>query len=418
MKSNRNTLLIVLIAVLALALILFFFFNEEDRYNWRPTYSNQNEQPYDISLFKKTLEASYGEDNFSVVKNLNTDTAFGEAENALFIYIHPEPRLDSVELAQLDTFTARGNRVLISSSSPANLLRERFSDCLPNDSASRRYTDYFRAKTAYLSLKKFRNDTALPLRYMVRDEKLRFPWPYFDLQECESAEAITLGTFKAIDRNFVNFIRINNGDGAYYLHATPLLFTNYHFQRKADFEHTQKLLSMIPKVDILYYEPDYFTPATAANNQPPISESPLRFILANPPLKWAWYLIIALTVIYVFNTVRRRQKAIPVFSLPQNETANYLDVVSRMYQKEGRHKHIIGIQEKLLKRHLQNKYRINIRLNDADAVDEAARRLQMETRYIKQFFSGLERAKNNSTLTDEEFKNTIDKIQEFYRKCP
>lgn len=164
-------------------------------------------------------------------------------------------------------------------------------------------------------------------------------------------------------------------------------------------------------VDLEYAESDYA-------NKPPVSESPLRFILANPPLKWAWYLILILTIIYVFNAMRRTQKPIPVYTLPENDTANYLDVVSRLYQKEGNHKHIIGIQEKLLHRHLRNKYRLNFNKPNQEFYIDAAKRLQMTPIYLKEKMTMLERAKNNSTLSDEEFKNIIDQIKEFYQKCP
>lgn len=416
MKENRNTIIFVLIGVVLALLTAYFFFNQDERYDWYPTYNNKTDQPYDISLFKKTLQASYGADYFKIVRNLNSDSIFAKAENALFVYVTPNPGFDSSEIAALNAFTEKGNRVFISSNNPGRLLRNLFHDCLPNDSAVRKYSDYQRAKTIDLSLVKFNTDTALSLRYMVRDEKIRFPWPYFDLQDCELEKATVLGTFEAIDKKYTNFIHIDHGDGGYYLHATPLLFTNYHFKRKQGFEHSQRLLSLIPHVRIFYYEPEYLR--SSDSQEPPISESPLRFILSNPPLKWAWYLIIGLTLIFVFNSVRRRQKAIPVFSLPANETANYLDVVSRMYQKEGRHKHILGIQEKLIKRHLQNKYRLNLRVKDPESIEEAATRLKMPASYIRQLFTEIDRAKNNSTLTDEEFKNLIVKIKEFYRKCP
>ncbi len=416
MKDNRNTLIFVLIGVVLALLIAYFFFNQEEHYDWYPRYNNKTDQPYDISLFKKTLQASFGADNFKIVGNLNSDSAFAKADNALFIYVNPDPALDSSEIAALNAFTEKGNRVFISSNNPGPLLQNLFHDCLPNDSTFPKYTNYQRAKTIYLSIEKFNMDTALSLRYMVRDERIRFPWPYFDLQECELEEATVLGTFEAIDEKYINFIHIDHGDGGFYLHTTPLLFTNYHFKRIEGFEHSQRILSLIPHVRVFYYEPEYLRPS--GSREPPISESPLRFILSNPPLKWAWYLIIALTLIFVFNSVRRRQKAIPVFSLPANETANYLDVVSRMYQKEGRHKHILGIQEKLIKRHLQNKYRLNLRVKDPESTEEAATRLKMPGSYIRQLFTEIDRAKNNSTLTDEEFKTLIAKIKEFYQKCP
>ncbi len=128
--------------------------------------------------------------------------------------------------------------------------------------------------------------------------------------------------------------------------------------------------------------------------------------------------MLTLALLYILNSIRRSQRSIPIFQLPENEIANYLDVVSRLYQKEGKHKHIIGIQEKLLLQHLRNKYRLNFTNPDDTLYADAAVRLQMTPGYLKHFFQSLNRAKNNSTLSDEDFRKTIKNLNEFYQKCP
>lgn len=417
MKNSRNIIIFIAIAVVLVVLVVIFFSSEKKNYNWNPTFNTTKDEPYDLSLFRKTLEASYGSDHFEVVSNLEKDSAMVNSTNALLVYVNRNLYFDSLEVAALRTFTEKGNRVLFSADHPSVFLRNYFHDCLPAKDAPRKYTAYLRAKTARLSLKNSKSTTEFPVKYMVRDQNPRYPWQYFSLDDCEEKQVETEGSVHLIDREFTNFIRFSSGNGAFYVQTTPLVFTNYYFMKKEGFEFTSQLLDAIPHTNLLYYQPATLD-MQPADSGPAISESPLRFILSNPPLKWAWYLIIALTVLYVLNTLRRRQKVIPVFSLPQNETANYLDVVSRMYRREGKHKHIVAIQEKLILRFLANKYRINLKINDSDSMEEAGRRLQMKPAEIRHFFNYLERAKNNSTLTDEEFIETINQIKDFYKRCP
>ena len=269
MNRNRNTIIFILIGVILALLITYLFFNQDERFNWYPRYSNKTDQPYDISLFKKTLEASYGADYFKIIGNLSSDSSFANAENALMVYVTRNTFLDSSDIAAMNAFTEKGNRVFISSNNPDKLLENLLQACLPNDSSTVKFTGQKRAKTIDLSLNKFRTDTALSLRYMMRDERIRYSWTYFDLEDCEPEDATTLGTFNAIGQKYVNFIRIDNGDGVYYLHTTPLLFTNYHFKREEGFKHMQRLFSLIPHVRIFYYIPESFRPS--GSREPPIS---------------------------------------------------------------------------------------------------------------------------------------------------
>lgn len=411
MKKNSNVPLALGIIAVVIALMALLFFNQEDRYNWNPTFQQSGDQPYDYSLFKKTIASSYDASDFHEIKNLYLDSSFLESQNGLIVSINPYLILDSIEISKLLESASLGNNIFISTLNPVSVLEVLRPPCVGEDFNS---MDEKRAKTIIPSL--FGESEGPEISYWVREDKERFSWTYFNFKNCPEQELEILGSFEAIGVHHANFVKFEHGKGSVYLHSTPLIFTNIHFKNDAVFKHSNHIFELIPHkkmyyVDLEYAESDYA-------NKPPVSESPLRFILANPPLKWAWYLILILTVIYVFNAMRRTQKPIPVYTLPENETANYLDVVSRLYQKEGNHKHIIGIQEKLLHRHLRNKYRLNFNKPNQEFYIDAAKRLQMTPIYLKEKMTMLERAKNNSTLSDEEFKNIIDQIKEFYQKCP
>lgn len=410
MKRNNNTPLIIGIIAVVIALVALLIYTQEDRYNWNPSYKQDGTNPYDLSLFKKTIAASYQSSDYHEIRNLYSDSTFLQKQNALIVSIDPYFQIDSIEISKLLESAKNGNKIFISTIKAAPILGVLREACVGED-----FNSMFQ-KRAKTIVPKLTNESVGPkISYMIRENKERFSWTYFDFENCPDEEVDILGSFEAIGDNYTNFVKLNYGGGVVYLHTTPLIFTNFHFKNQDVFNHSQQIFESISHEKMYYVDLEY---NNSDNKRPPVSESPLRFILSNPPLKWAWYIIIALTIIYVFNAVRRSQKSIPVFTLPENETANYLDVVSRLYLKEGNHKHIIGIQEKLLKRHLRNKYRLNFNNPDQAFYQEAAKRLQMTPEYLKQTFALLERAKNNSTLSDEELRNTIDQIKEFYQKCP
>ena len=413
MRKNSTTILVVAIGLVVIALLTILNGNQAKRYNWNPTFKQDGSEPYDFKLFNTTLQASYPDSDYQVVTNLYTDTSFLMAQNGLTVLLDPYFQLDSIEISKLLKSAENGNKVFICSIKPARVLEYLRPNCFIDNSSP------LKERRGKIIKPSVRNKQASPdISYSIKKEKQRFAWTYFDFENCPDASIERIGSFKSIGESYTNFVKLDYGKGSIYLHTSPLVFTNIHFKKKEVFQHSQEIFSMLPHERIYYVDTEYESQSSGNGDTPRISESPLRFILSNPPLKWAWYLIIALTILYVINAVRRSQKAIPVFTLPENETANYLDVVSRLYQKEGNHKHIIGIQEKLLKRYLRNKYRLNLDRADANIYNEAALRLQLNAGYLKETFVALDRAKNNSTLSDEEFKTIIEKIKEFYTKCP
>jgi len=413
LRKNSTTILVVAIGLVVIALFTILNANQAKRYNWNPTFKQDGTEPYDFNLFNTTLKASYPDSAYQVITNLYADTSFLPAQNGLIVTIDPYFQLDSIEISKLLESAENGNKVFISSIKPARILEYLRPNCFADTGSPIKER---RGKNIKPSVRNMQ--TSPDISYSIKQEKQRFAWTYFDFENCSDASKEIMGSFESIGDSFTNFIKLDYGKGSIYLHSTPLIFTNIHFKNKVVFLHSQDIFSMLPHENVYYVDTEYQSSSSGNAETPRISESPLRFILSNPPLKWAWYLIIALTILYVFNSVRRSQTSIPVFTLPENETANYLDVVSRLYQKEGNHKHIIGIQEKLLKRYLRNKYRLNLDRADANMYNEVAARLQLSPGYLKETFVTLDRAKNNSTLSDEEFKTIIKKIKEFYTKCP
>jgi len=84
------------------------------------------------------------------------------------------------------------------------------------------------------------------------------------------------------DSTRINFIKVQYRNGSFLLHTQPTAFTNFHLLKKDHFEYAEQVLSYLPKTDLFWY--------TKNQNGALISDSPMRYILSQSALKWAWYL--------------------------------------------------------------------------------------------------------------------------------
>ena len=400
--------------------IVWLFMATPDKYAWYPGFSHENDQPYDFSLIKNVLKESYS-DNYLEFLDFSDDSIQEPVSESMFFYLAGNDYLDSLETASILSFAESGGQVLLSSRSQNKMLEEVFDYCLeesePNELQASEIVRFKKAKRISPRMVGEAHEEDRIINWRVRDDERRYEWAYFNLANCNSSDYTLVGEFISIGEVYNNVVEVQYGKGSIVFHANPLIFTNIHFKRKDVFKHVNQLLENYSREKIIYYNPKSTRNRVGGGGQA-IPESPLKFILNNPPLKWGWYLLLVLVLLFVLNHLRRTQRPIPVQQLPENETAHYLDVVSKLYQKEGKHKHIVALKERMLLQFLRNKYGLNSRNLDDSFFTKASLTLEMEKKYLHNFFKDLERAKNNSSLTESDLVKLNSKIKAFYKKCP
>ncbi len=402
MDKNRKTAIAIAIAAVVLLGVLYFLAQGKERYIWSETYNDDGVQPYDLSLFKGVLEKSATE--FTVLEGLFADTSYLESSGNTMIYVAGYAWIDSTEAALLKQFVEQGNNLLISSRIAGKTLRY-LVDCGVEDGET---------------LSESKESESIMVEEGGRSSELSFDqynqpgihsWIYFkDLACVEAAGFVEINGDK-----YPNLVEKQMGEGKLLLHSTPLVFTNYHFRNDSAFNYVNGLMAKADGETYYYLEPGF---SPSPSDGPNIGESPIKFILAHQSLKWAWYLTIVLSFLYILNSMRRKQRAIPVVALPENQTSAYLDMVYQLFRKEGSHRDIVQSQVKLLQSFLRNRYNLNAhKLND-DFYELASAKLKLDKNYIEQFFKQLERSRYNSTLNDSELIKIDREITEFYLRCP
>lgn len=403
-KRRRNAILIAIVAIVVIG-VVYILAQTNEHYIWSETYNDDGNQPYDLSLFKGVLEESATE--FEVLEGLFEDTSYLEKSGNTMIYVAGYAWIDSTEARLLKKFLEKGNNLLISSTLTGKTLRY-LDDCGLEKGESLSQTE--EATTIKVRAGK---DGSFGLSLEEFNEPRLHSWVFFnDLPCLKQTGFIEInGDIRA------NLIEKQLGENRLLLHSTPLVFTNFHFRKDSVFDYVNNLLGKVEGETFYYLEPGAVQSPSGGGGTT-IAESPLKFILANQSLKWAWYLTMFLALLYILNSMRRKQRAIPIASLPENQTSAYLDMVYNLFRKEGSHRDIIQSQTKLLQSFLRNRYNLNSKQLNDEFYQLAAAKLKLDKNYLEQFFKQLERSRFNSTLSDSELLTLDREITEFYLRCP
>lgn len=119
------------------------------------------------------------------------------------------------------------------------------------------------------------------------------------------------------------------GKGRFVLCSQPLVFTNFNLLKDENHRLTAAVLSTLPERPLVWDE-FYKTGRMEAR-------TPLRYLLSQPPLRWAWYIALALVVLFMVVRARREQRAIPIVAPAGNATRELAHTIGRMYWHKGDH---------------------------------------------------------------------------------
>jgi hypothetical protein len=182
---------------------------------------------------------------------------------------------------------------------------------------------------------------------------------YFDKIPADSAQVLAVSAGK-----LPVLVRFSLGQGTLYLCTTPLAFTNYYLLKDESRGFMEHALGLLPDRPVFWDE--YYKAGRAG------SSSPLRFILAQPALRWAYWTMIVLLVLTVLVYARRRQRAIPVVQPPRNSSRDFADTIGRLYYFRGNHADLARKLCTQFKEEVRRKLRLQGSVWDEAAIAEIA----------------------------------------------
>ncbi len=325
---SKNIKIYIAVLVFILILILIGDYNKPKPIDWRPTYSVNDKIPFGLYVFDKEINGILKNQKVERIPDITPyeflDSKYNEdtlietyTVRGTFINISQQNNIDDQSIKEIMYFVSHGNNAFLSMTNFPKTL----SDSLKFEYSS----NLLQTENASVWMA---NKKVSPKIYKATTDIS----DYFTKIDTANTTVLGYEGNPKIKKN-INFIKIPYKGGFFFLHTHPVAFTNYNLLKKDRYQYTENLLSYIPKGDVFWY--------TKSPNDENISGSPLRYILSQPALKWAWYLFLIGMLIFMLFNAKRKQRIVPILQPLSNLTIDFTKTIGNLYYQEGEHKNII-----------------------------------------------------------------------------
>lgn len=421
MPKKQLPIFIAIAAVVIFGL-LFLFGGSGRSHNWLEHYRPNSKDPYGTYLVHELLKDYFPSGKMEVLSD-TLPTASGDSL-ANYVFIGSHLWLDSMRMSQLLRFVEQGNDAFIACSAmPLDLLDSiSGGECVDlgylQDSV---YYDelgnYFEDSTVNLNLvhSDLHNEQDFTYTFRLRSETKDYTWEYLpeDLF-CEDQTVLaTLGLLNDVD---VNFAKARYGKGHFYLHTTPIAFTNFYLLQEEGLTYTEKIFSHLQPRPI-YWGRIRGGSSGGNGGRRGFGESPLRYILSQPALRWAWYTLLGLAVLYLAFKAKRRQRIIPVLEKNENTSLEFINTIGRLYFFQNDHRQLALQKMKLFLGYVRERYHLPTKELDVNFQQQLALRSEVPEEVIKKIVTihgNIDRSNFSSENTLVELHRAMEF---FYQHC-
>ena len=399
-----NKKLIVLVGGVLVLLLFGFFYLQGSKYNrsynWKETYDIDSKEPYGAYIFHELMRTKFGDDNFEILKAPLSRTVSSKDRNTLYVILAKASFYGFSDVDTLSAFVKSGNDALIILDHPQIDLIE---PILAEDCGS---IAVFMDNTVSLSLEDV-NQT-YDYEFLNNWQRVTKFWSYIDSLDCAPNMSI-LGNINDEDPNF---IKVRHGEGNFYLHTTPLAFANYYLKDKSLLRYSDLVMRNFSPEKVYW---DNYSHIYNENNEE--SASPLKYILSQPSLKWAWYIFLFGVVIFVIFYAKRKQRIIPVLDPNVNTTIEYAETMGYLYFEEQSHRKIAGHKMNLFLTYVRNKYHLQTRNIDEDLYRKISLKSGVAIDEVIEIFKAYNRIDFKTTIEANDLIAFHNLLESFYHKC-
>lgn len=344
---SKTLKIYIAVLVVMLAIILLADHDQQKPIDWRPTYSVNDKIPYGLYVFDKEIDGFFKNHKVERVSTVTPyeylDSKYDEdslVENykikGTFINISENNTIDDQSIKEIFYFVSHGNNAFLSMKTFPKYLLDTLKIELNSNLQNSGNT------FVWLANKKFKSKK-YSLPQTIED--------YFSKIDTTDTTVLGYQDGRAKKKN-VNFIKVPYRQGYFYLHTDPVAFTNFHLLKDKNYQYAEGILSYFSKGDVFWY-------TKGQQSEEGISGSPLRYILSQPALKAAWFLLLLGILIFIIFNAKRKQRIVPILKPLPNLTVDFTKTIGNLYYQEGDHDNIIDKKIIYFLEKIRNEYLID-----------------------------------------------------------
>lgn len=415
----------ILVAVLIVLIFVFGLNRGEKPFvtnNWKETYSPQDKGPYGTYVMKELLDTTGLFGNFiELDSDIGESLVDNEDVNDIYFFIGKRNYMSDEAAEELIYFVENGNTAFLSTEQLPFYLEEYFFlDSYKIYESVIDSSQTFKFKHPKYQKKKFKFD------YIYNNEIDLKYWDYFvddNYELWDESEVFVLGRN---EKKQANFVKITYGEGAFYFHSTPYLFTNVCMLKKHGFEYAEIVLEHIPPGKIQWDKYNLYDNSSdngdgdgdgGDGNASENRSSPLEFIFKNKELIWAFLVFLFAVIMYTIFKGKRMQNIIHPKESKENTSFQYIETISSLYLQQNQHYKLVLIKEKNFLNYLSEKYYLTTNKANDDFIRKLAEKSKVEINAITEIFKLFQQFKDYELVSADMLVVLQNKLEYFYKNA-
>lgn len=426
MIMHRRRLVPLFVLLLIIVAAAFFILQKGKSYSWQENYLERNKGPYGLSALFRLMQNYFEGEPLKLMRNGILEELPSRPESpANYLLIGEEVRWDTLEMNTLLRFVRNGNRAMIVA---RRLPPEFFTLLYPHTCSGKALLEFSDTRDTAASFNlvhpslKLDADFRMPFVFPhpANQPRPAYAW-HFIAREYFCAGKYSLTPLGTLNSEQINFARIRYGKGWVYLHTNPILFTNLALLQPYGRDYVERVLSHLPPGpvfwDVISKNPERPLPqeTPAASGRRLAGKGPLDYILSQPSLAVAWYLLLSTGLLFLIFRTKRRQPPIPVLPANRNLSLEFVQAIGRMNFLQRYHKKIARQQMKYFLQYLRDRFMIDTRDPGAEMAASLSKKIPVDEEKILlllQFYQNIERG---SIVTDNSLMEFHQRLHEIYQ---
>jgi len=400
--DRRSKIVIVIFIVVMLGIIITEIVRPKP-INWRPSYTAVDKIPFGCYVLYNELPTIFPESTIETVQESVYDvlTERDTLQAANYLFINEYLDLDTQETHQLLDFVHQGNTVFIAATGFGPELMDTLNIGIDSDYS-------LQEGTAILDLT---HDAFVNRTYELSRGLFNSHFSSVDSTSTTILGHITYTRSTYLDDKpeetvtRPNFIKTNFGKGQFLLSTTPQAYANY-YMLKGNADYATSTFSYITDRELLYW--DNYKKAGRV-----IIDSPMRFVLNQASLKWAYYLTILGILFFVLFKGKREQRIIPVVEPLKNSSVEFAKAVGSLYHQNKDYTDLIHKKINYFLADMRTQYHVDTAQMNERTIQLLAAKSGKDLDQTKKLIEFIIRLKNKSSHTEQDSIELNKKITAF-----
>lgn len=414
---------ILAVMVLAAVAILFAMDKQSSgkkkkKLDERVTLRRQDKIPYGTYVAYKELHYLFPDASVFASKEEpgSWDSLSSFETRQAYIVVADNFSADEDEMNRIVRFAKKGNDVFISAKAVSSTVTDLLG-CRVVDMSDPIFTEEDGVVTV--------SDDSLKLKllspYFESDTLFSYPGKNYSSSFTRVDQDIThvIGEEKSVS----NFIHIRAGKGNLYLHLAPLAFSNYFLLHKDNIRYYEMVMSVInPKVKRILWD-EYFISKASGRDKNDRKKGWFGKLMSTKnddgrkPFQAAFWVLILLMLLYVLMEMRRKQRYIPAYTSPRNDSLEFVKTIGRLYYDKGDHRNLCRKMGSFFQEYVRTKYKLPTSRMDEDFIKALQFKSGVPDYEIRSIISFMKYVDETPAVSDRQLMEFYNELESFYKKA-